>query len=331
MSRFRWLLCVAGVAGLCGVGVVFAAGVKNYHLGRVATPAEIAGWNIDVRPDGTGLPDAKGTVAQGEKVFDANCAVCHGAFGDSNKYMALVGGVGSLGTEAPVSTVGSKLNYATTLYDYTNRAMPFPHSKTLTASEVYAVSAYVLNLNGIVPDDFVADRETLPKVKMPNRDGFVRFPGLSHVRGKPDTHNTACMKDCPGSTKITGAIPAGFVKSMYGSLADNFRGLATMNEQAPPADALPSSAGAAATPQALIQNYGCVACHSADHKIVGPAFRDVAKKFKGHADAVAVLTKAVRDGSKGVWGDVPMPPQTAPSDADLTRIIKWVLSGAPDK
>ncbi|HEX5961604.1 MAG TPA: c-type cytochrome [Rhodanobacteraceae bacterium] len=329
MSGSR-LIALACLAGLGAAGWVYAAGAQDYHLGDAATPQQIAGWNIDVRPDGQGLPPGQGSVAQGEKVFDANCAVCHGTFGESNKYMVLAGGVGSLKSDAPLSTVGSRLNFATTLFDYINRAMPFPRSKSLTADEVYAVSAYVLNLNDIVPADFVASRATLPQVKMPNRDGFYEFPGLMQVHGKPDTHNTACMRDCAKDVAITGSIPAGFVESMYGDIRDNFRGLATMNDQAPPAgEALQGKADVA--PQALIQQFGCAGCHGIDKTIVGPAFRSVADKYKSDPGAEQRLEKKVRSGGSGVWGSIPMPPQDGPSDAELAAIIRWVLAGAPEQ
>ena len=305
------------------------AAVK-YNLGREATPAEIAGWNIDVRPDGQGLPKGQGSVSQGNDIYDANCASCHGTFGESNSYLALTGGKGSLGTSTPVSSVGSKLNYATTLYDYINRAMPFPHSKSLTADQVYAVTAYVLNLNDIVPADFVANQDTLPKVKMPNRHGFKPYPGLMSIHGKPDVHNTACMKNCEKDVKVTASLPKGFVKNMYGDMRDNFRGLATMNEQAPPASTLPGG-GATAGPSSkdgakLFEAHGCVACHAVDHKIVGPAFRDVAAKYHGKSDAVAYLMKKIHNGGSGVWGDAPMPPQVTVSDADLKILVDWVLA-----
>ena len=330
MSRSR-LIAIASVAGFGVASLVYAAGVQNYQLGIAATPKQIAGWNIDVRPDGQGLPPGQGSVAQGEKIFDANCAVCHGTFGDSNKYMVIAGGVGSLKTNAPLSTVGSRLNYATTLFDYVNRAMPFPHSKSLTADEVYAVAAYVLNLSDIVPGNFVASRETLPQVKMPNRDGFYEFPGLMHVHGKSDTHNTTCMRDCAKDVKITGSIPAGFVESMYGDIRDNFRGLASMNEVAPPADEAAANAATALAPQAMIQQFGCAGCHGIDKQIVGPALRSVAARYKGDAGAGQRLFKKVRAGGSGAWGSIPMPPQTGPSDAELAAIIQWVLAGAPEK
>ena len=288
---------------------------NKYGLGKKATPEQIAGWNIDVRPDGTGLPPGQGSVAQGNEVYDANCASCHGTFGESNSYIAL-------------TNVGARLNYATTLFDYINRAMPFPHSKALTADQVYAAAAYVLNLNDIVPSDFVANKDTLPKVKMPAHDKVKAFPGLMSIKGTPDVHNVACMKNCAKDVKVTASLPAGFVENLYGDIRDNFRGLAIMNEQAPPASELPGGDTAKAPEDGskLIEKYACTACHAVDHKIVGPAFDDVAAKYKGNSGAVEHLTQKIRKGGSGVWGPIPMPPQSGPSDEELATLIHWVLT-----
>jgi len=332
MSRFERLVLPAAALLLAG-GTYAATPTRDYHLGRPAEAAEIAGWDIDVRPDGAGLPPGQGSVAQGEKVFEAHCATCHGSFGDSNEYMALTGGIGSLKTNAPVRTVGSKLNFATTLFDYINRAMPFSQSKSLTPDEVYAAAAYVLNLNDIVPAGFVADRDTLPKVKMPNRDGFFLFPGLMHVRGKPDTHNTACMHDCETAVTVTGQLPPGFVSTLYGDISAEFRGLYTMNERRPAAAASAATTTAAAepSPHELAERNNCTVCHGIDKAIVGPAYRDVAARYRGDAGAAARLERKVREGGAGNWGSIPMPPQSGPTDAELARLIGWVLAGAPDK
>lgn len=286
----------------------------KYHLGQAATPSEVAGWNIDVRPDGVGLPDGQGSVAQGNDVYDANCASCHGTFGESNQYLSLTG-------------IGSKLNYATTLFDYINRAMPFPHSKSLSADQVYAATAYVLNLNNVVPADFVANKDTLPKVKMPYRDKMTSYPGLMSIHGKPDVHNVACMKDCAKDLKVTASLPPGFVKNLYGDVRNNFRGLATMNEMAP-ADTQPAPLADGPT---LIDKNGCTACHAIDHKIVGPAFRDVADKYRGNAEAMRLLTKKIREGGSGVWGTIPMPPHPDISEADLDIMVHWVLAQSDKK
>ncbi len=333
-DRYLGLLAIAGL--LLGTSLASSAldvahaksPVAKFDLGQKATAAEIAGWNIDVRPDGQGLPVGQGSVSQGNDVYDNDCAMCHGTFGESNSYIALSGGIGSLASGAPVSTVGSRLNYATTLYDYINRAMPYPHSKALTADQVYAVTAYVLNLNNIVPNDFVANQQTLPKVKMPNRNGFKPFPGMMSVHGTPDVHNTACMKNCVKDVKVTASLPKGFVKNMYGDIQDNFRGLATMNELAPPASDAPV---AAKTGPQLIETYSCTACHAIDHKVVGPGFEEVAAKYKGDAGAIKHLTDKIRHGGAGVWGQIPMPPQAGPSDAEIATLVHWVLEQTPAK
>jgi cytochrome c len=335
MSRFEHTTHAALLTLVLAAAATGAA-ASDYGLGTAATPEQIAGWDIDVRPDGKGLPDAQGSVSDGEAIYDANCASCHGAFGDSNEYIALSGGIGSLATNQPVRTVGSKLNYATTLFDYINRAMPFPNSKTLTPAEVYAVAAYVLNLNELVPSEFVANRETLVAVKMPNRDGYVPYHDLMTVHGKGDTHNTACMKDCEKEVKVTGELPPGFTSALYGDITDNFRGLVSMNEAAPPATSLPEGADQASQAQAsglvLTQKFGCVACHGIDKSIVGPSFRSIGTRYASDRDkAAATLAKKIRDGGAGVWGSVPMPPQSSPTDAELARLVKWILDGAPDK
>lgn len=334
MSRSDRIARIALAAGLGLAVTASAASATGFGLGRTATVEEIAGWDIDVRPDGQGLPDGEGSVDDGEAIYEASCAVCHGSFGESNEYMALAGGVGSLKSDAPVRTVGSKLNYATTLFDYINRAMPYTHSKSLSADEVYAVSGYVLNLNDIVDSDFIANRETLVAVQMPNRDGYAPFPGLSRVDGKSDVQNTACMRDCEKEVAISGTLPEGFVESMYGDIDEEFRGLATMNRRAPSGAMIPAAAragSAAAAPQELVGQHGCTVCHGIDRAIVGPGFRAVAEKYAGDAAAEALLRQKIRDGGSGTWGDIPMPPQVGPGDAELDAIVRWTLDGAPDK
>ena len=147
------------------------------QFGQPIAPADIAPWDISIGPDGAGLPPGRGTARQGEAVYAAKCQACHGEKGAGSPNDALVGGIGSLAPDKPpVKTVGSYWPYATTLLDYIRRAMPFQESKSLTNDELYAVSAYILNLNGIVGTNDVLDAQSLPKVKMPNREGFTAFP-----------------------------------------------------------------------------------------------------------------------------------------------------------
>src|SRR3954451_5844080 len=144
-----------------------------YGIGRPATAAEIAGWNIDVDGDGNNLPPGSGTVSHGREVFDQQCAACHGANGEGGLGDRLAGGQGTLATSKPVRTVGSYWPYAPTLFDYIRRAMPQNAPQSLRNEEVYAVSAYILSLNGLVGADATLDAKSLAAVKMPNRDRFV--------------------------------------------------------------------------------------------------------------------------------------------------------------
>ena len=177
-----------------------AAGAEShkpgyYGYGQAPTQAEIDGWSIAVRPDGRGLPPGKGTVSEGADIFADQCAACHGTFGEGEaRYPKLAGG--SLKGERPEPTVGNYWPFATTLWDYINRAMPFPAPHALSTDQVYAMTAYILNLNNLVPNDFVADRNSLPKVKMPNHDRFIwKDP-------RPDTADKECMSACKDPTKI---------------------------------------------------------------------------------------------------------------------------------
>ncbi|ALA58416.1 c-type cytochrome [Nitrospira moscoviensis] len=145
-------------------------------LGRPATEAEIRAWNIDVSPDGAGLPPGQGGVQQGRQVYAAKCARCHGPTGTEGPYDVLVGGQGSLRTSKPVKTIGSYWPYATTLYDYLRRAMPLDAPQSLAPDEIYALVAWLLHRNGIVPEEAVMNERTLPAVPMPNRQGFVPDP-----------------------------------------------------------------------------------------------------------------------------------------------------------
>ena len=155
-----------------------AIAADNPHFGVPASPKDIAAWDISIGPDGSNLPPGKGTVAAGAKLFQERCAACHGEKGEGKPSDRLVGGIGSLTGEQPVRTVGSYWPYATTLFDYVRRAMPLTEPQSLTNDEVYALSAFILNLNGIIRPKDVMNAKTLPKVKMPNHDAFfIVYPG----------------------------------------------------------------------------------------------------------------------------------------------------------
>jgi len=176
---------------------------RDYGIGHAATPAEIAGWDIDVRPDGQGAPPGHGSVKAGEQVYMDKCAGCHGEFGESaGRWPALAQGKGTLATNDPVKTVGSYFPYVSVVFDYIRRAMPFGDSESLTNDELYAVTAYVLNLSDIVDDKFVLSKETWNQVKMPNRNGF--YDDDRKTTEKAFWNASPCMKDCGGPVKITG-------------------------------------------------------------------------------------------------------------------------------
>ena len=177
MSTFRSVIGASTLAMLAMACATSTPGPSDRSagpaLGRVATAQEIAAWDISIPPSGAGLPTGGGTVKQGESVYVAKCQSCHAAKGAGNPADQLVGGIGSLATDKPVRTVGSYWPYATTLFDYIRRAMPTTNPMSLRDEEVYAVTAYLLYLNGIVGEEAEMNARTLAQVKMPNRDGFV--------------------------------------------------------------------------------------------------------------------------------------------------------------
>ncbi len=147
------------------------------QFGQPIAPADIAPWDISIGPDGAGLPPGRGSAKEGEAVYVAKCQACHGEKGAGKPNDRLVGGFDTIKSDKPaIKTVGSYWPYATTLFDYIRRAMPFQESKSLTPDELYAVSAYILNLNDVIGANDVLDAQSLPKVRMPNRDGFILFP-----------------------------------------------------------------------------------------------------------------------------------------------------------
>jgi S-disulfanyl-L-cysteine oxidoreductase SoxD len=161
------------------------------RLGQSISEAQLAAWDIDIRtPDGRGLPAGSGTVAQGEKIYTAKCVACHGAGAKGGTmFGTMVGGIGSFTTGTRVLTPGSMYPYAPILFDYIRRSMPMDAPQSLSANEVYALSAYILNLNGLIPANAVMDQTSLPQVQMPNRNGFV-------VDNRPDSSAVRCMSNC---------------------------------------------------------------------------------------------------------------------------------------
>ena len=175
---------------------------RPFNLGKIATAEEVAGWDIDVRPDGLGAPVGMGNAIDGEEVYADLCAACHGDFGEGvDRWPELVGGEGSLDTHDPLKTTGSYWPYASTLYDYVYRAMPFGESQSLSYDETYQIVAFLLYMNDIIEDDFDVSQENIGSIEMPNRDGFFMpdpRPDVQAVNVEP------CMTNCNVATNIIG-------------------------------------------------------------------------------------------------------------------------------
>lgn len=362
------ILCSFTVNGLAQTGVPWQM------IGRPATPAEIKAWDIDVRGDFAGLPKGHGSVAEGEQVWEAKCTSCHGTFGESNEvFTPIIGGtteadiktghVASLSDgKTPQRTTLMKVSRLSTLWDFINRAMPWNAPKSLSSNEVYAVTAYMLNLGGVVLSDFVLNDANMADVqkKMPNRNGTVRFDGLWDVHGKSDVTNTACMKNCPTGGVVHSSLPA-HARNAHGNIAEQNRlvggvrgtdttrpesvgisqakrsGLAMPVSAAPPKNALNTASGETASAaqstrvadaKSLLSANGCVACHNVDSKILGPAFKAIAKKYASRPDAESYLAGKIKTGGLGVWGGIPMPAQSQVKAADVQAIAQWIAAGA---
>ncbi len=178
------------------------AGERQFNLGKIALPEEVKGWDIDVRPDGVGAPKGYGNAYDGEEIYSERCAACHGDFGEgADRWPELVGGEETLDGHDPLKTTSSYWPYASTLYDYIYRAMPFGEAQSLTFDETYQIVAYLLYMGEIIDEEFELSNENIGEIIMPNRNGFI----LPDPR--PDTengNNDPCMKDCDSYTTIIG-------------------------------------------------------------------------------------------------------------------------------
>ena len=346
--------------------VAHAQDTKKFPgIGRAATPAEVAAWDIDVRPDFKGIPKGSGTAEQGQELWEAKCANCHGVFGESNEvFTPIVGGttakdiktgrVASLtDPNQPQRSTLMKVSTLSSLYDYIYRAMPWNAPRTLSADDTYALVAYILALGEIVPEDFTLSDENMNEVqaRMPNRNGATNQHGMWTVAGKPDVQGSPCMTNCATDAKITSSLPD-FARNAHENIAEQnrifgpFRGADSTKpplKQLPgagfvtpvaaasaPANASPAAAKApanGATMQALFQKHNCTACHAPAAKGVGPSIAEVAKKYKDQ-DVIAKLAAKVKAGGAGAWGSIPMPPHAQVPDADITNLVKWMLTGS---
>jgi len=283
-----------------------AAGAKPWlNLGRAATDAEVKAWDIDVRADFVGLPKGAGSVSKGEEVWEAKCASCHGTFGESNEvFTPIVGGTTKKDIEVglvanltrpdfPQRTTMMKLSTLSTLWDYINRAMPWNARKSL--------------------------------------------------KGRPDVQGELCMNNCKVSAEVASILPE-FARNAHGNIAEQnrlvgpSRGADTTKPplQEPLKVAIASGAAqapklAVAAPKSaltLAKEQNCLACHGVEQKMVGPAFREIAARYKGNMKAEATLVSRISQGGSGNWGQIPMPAQPQVSSEDLKTLARWILEGA---
>ncbi|MBI2771399.1 MAG: c-type cytochrome [Burkholderiales bacterium] len=315
-------------------------GGKYTGIGRTATPAEVAAWDIDVRPDFKGLPAGSGSVAAGQQVWEGKCAGCHGVFGESNEvFNPIVGGttaedvvkgrVGSLvRNDYPGRTTLMKLSSVASLWDYVRRAMPWNTPKSLSVDEVYAVTAYMLNLGGVLPDDFTLSGKSMAQAqqRLPNRNGMTTqhalWPGKEFGgTARPDVAALPCMSNCVAPAARQSTIPA-FARNSHGNLAEQNR-LVGPQRGVETAQVAQAAAPASESVQPLLQKHSCSACHAADAKLVGPSWADIGKKHPGQA---GYLAAKIRSGGVGAWGAIPMPPQSL-SEEEAARIATWLAQG----
>lgn len=323
-------------------GFLFSANALAFEgLGRIATPEEVKAWDIDVRPDFVGLPKGSGSVAKGMDVWESQCASCHGVFGESNEvFTPIVGGttaedikngrVQSLKDgSSPQRTTLMKVPTLSTLWDYINRAMPWTAPKSLSTEEVYAVTAYILNMGGIVGDDFVLSDKNMAETqaRLPNRNGMQTNHGMWLPSGKPDVKEVRCMSNCKPDAKVISFLPD-YARDAHGNLNDQnrlvgpVRGVVTVavdDKAAVPKLSMHSG-------ESLFSANGCVACHGIDNKKLGPSVVAVANKYADKPGAKAYLAGKIKSGSSGVWGEMPMPAQTHLADEDINALSAWFLS-----
>jgi S-disulfanyl-L-cysteine oxidoreductase SoxD len=355
----RATVLFAALLNLILLSGVYAQKKQTYSgIGRGATNGEIKAWDIDVRPDFSGLPKGFGSVAKGQEVWESKCASCHGYFGESNQFFnPIIGGTApsdiSSGQVArlrdssyPQRTTMMKLSSLSTLWDYINRAMPWTNPKTLSTEEVYAVTAYLLNLSAVVADDFVLSHNNIAQVqaKIPNRNGMTTahalWPDARTFKDatKPDVKAQRCLTDCLTVAAAPRSVLPEYARDAHGNLAEQNRlvgpqrGAITVkaNSAAPAVAAVKSVALQApdTLTESLLTKFNCNACHALNSKLVGPAFADVANKYNGRTDAQNYLSGKIRQGSVGVWGSIAMPAQ-AIGQVEADSIALWLLGQTP--
>lgn len=338
---------------------VSSAYAETYtNVGRTATKEEIVAWDIDVRPDFKGLPVGAGSVDEGEEIWEEKCASCHGSFGESNEvFTPIIGGTTDadvasghvaalVGNGQPQKTTIMKVATISTLWDYIHRAMPWTAPKSLTHDEVFAVTAYILNLARIIPAEYTLTDQNIAEVQklMPNRNGMTLKHGLRRVNGAPDVKSVACMRDCKTQNKVTSEYPDS-ARNVHGNIQQQNRTFGAargIDTTKPPAKTLEESIlrqkqvlinepakSASAKPDMLVlaKKHNCLTCHGTKNKIVGPGFNEIAAMYKSDAGAGVDLVEKVKKGTSGVWGGIAMPAQTTVSDDDAKALVNWILKG----
>ena len=289
-NPMKRLTIAAGAAAVLFFAATGAqAGERMFPaLGKIATPEQIKAWDIDVRPDGAGAPPGSGTAAKGEPIYIEKCAACHGDFGEARgRYPVLVGGHDTLKDERPEKTIGSYWPYASTVFDYIKRAMPFGEAQTLTDDEVYALTAFLLNMNDVIDSDFVLDASTIGKVEMPNGDKFFEDP---RPDAQPVKVADLCMKDCKPEVKVIGRAKIIDVTPDKGGAKAKAAAKAA-EASAPAAEAAPAAAQVAAAPAGDPEAgkkvfRKCMACHNIDKakNKIGPSLQGVMGRTAGTVD-----------------------------------------------
>jgi cytochrome c len=342
----RWpssaLKLVAGACAAWLCATAYATPREWPGIGRAATPAEVRAWDIDVRPDFQGLPKGSGTVARGQQIWEGKCASCHGVFGEATHvFTPLAGGVtaadikrgrtASLSKATEARSTVMKLSHVSTLWDYINRAMPWNAPRSLSTDDVYAVTAYVLNLGDVLPADYTLSDRNIAEVqkRLPNRNGMTTQHGMWSVHGQPDVKNTACMKDCVAQVKVASTLPAS-ARPAHGNLAEQMREVGPVRGVATGAPATHQfvAAPAGAGMRELANKGACLSCHQVDRKVIGPAFLEIAAKYRGDPKAPDLLAAKIKSGGEGVWGAVSMPPATL-KDEEIAQLARWIVAGAP--
>ena len=332
MSKYRSCAALLAIVALIGAGAVADAGQK-YGFGKPVTQARVAPWDIDVNGlTGEGLPPGQGSVAQGAKIWEAKCSSCHGTFGEgAGKYPVIAGGKGTLKDERPEKTVGSYWPYAPTLFDYIKRAMPFRQPQSLSNDEVYALTAYVLNLNDVVPGSAVMDAKSLTAVKMPNRDGFVK--------AEWDTKNVVCMSNCKPAAKVTSDLVSLHVTPSEREVGNvgstEHLDIGASPEPASPVPSSPLGKGAAASKQsagvtfAVIQPIialRCTVCHAGKPTQAGFSGPPAGIKFDTPAE---IKAQAAQIKAQSVTShQMPLANMTHMTDKERALVGQWVTNGA---